>query len=107
MRDYGPKGFPSTSMTERICQMLKEQIKGGDKSSLWSRRAYYDPAYARQMRRLKVKKEGYKDKITGSLDDRMVIAETAIFSSITGTMMERYIFQDDKFVHNTITLEGK
>ena len=95
-------------MTERICQLLKEQIKGGDKSSLWSRRAYYDPAYARQMRRLKVKKEGYKDKITGTpLDDRTVIAEAAIFSPITGTMVERYIFQDDKFVHNTLTLEGK
>ena len=45
-------------MTERICQMLKEQIKGGDKSSSWSRRAYYDPAYARQMRRSKARRIG-------------------------------------------------
>ena len=54
MQNYGPKGFPRASMTERICQMLKEQIKGGNKSSGWSFRGFYDPEYARQIRRLKV-----------------------------------------------------
>jgi hypothetical protein len=38
-------------MTERICQMLKIQLKGGGRSSTWASRAYYDPEQARIIRR--------------------------------------------------------
>jgi hypothetical protein len=50
MRDQSPRGFPRITMTERICQMLKIQLKGSQRGSLWASRSYWNPDEARRMR---------------------------------------------------------
>ena len=46
-----PRGFPSVSMTHRVCEALRQQLRGGSTSRWLSERAFYDFDVPKAMRR--------------------------------------------------------